>query len=554
MLLIEIKELNKWIGARQLLKDLSLNIYQGDKIGFVGRNGIGKSTLLKIINSQDKDYQGQIFVNTRVGYLPQFYNYKADQTVEEFFVELSYDYGSFLRLMKEFGFETEFLDRKIAECSGGEQTKLQLIRLLTEEPDLLILDEPTNHLDIETRDWLADFLKEFSGGILLVSHDRYFLDQVAKEIWELEDAEIRKYTGNYSEYQNQKKIEEERKREEYEKYQAEKKRLKERIQKQQQFVNRADNGRKRTDNFWRELKGVDRRTGRMAKKVKSLQSQIEKLDHKEKPLEYKKINPGFNARELHSQYIIQGKGVSKKFENKFIFEDLDFSIKRDSKIALIGKNGIGKSLLLKIILGVEEPTDGEVIRSGALDIGYFSQKLANLHDDYMIIEEIQKKNPDKSDELIRTFLGSMLFKRDDVYKKIRYLSIGERVRVAFTILLLSDANFLLLDEPLNHLDIISRERIEAALREYPGSFLVVTHDQYFIRNKVNEIWELSDKGLEIFQGNYDSFLKHKKGKFKIGLDLEDDLIKMRRVELLARLEKSNNEEEIKKLKNELDRL
>lgn len=185
----------------------------------------------------------------------------------------------------------------------------------------------------------------------------------------------------------------------------------------------------------------------------------------------------------------------------------------------MGKNGIGKSLLLKIILGREELTAGEIIRATALDIGYFSQKLVNLHDDYTIIEEIQKKNPDKSDELLRTFLGSMLFKRDDVFKKIKDLSIGERVRVAFTILLLSDANFLLLDEPLNHLDIVSRERIEVALREYPGSFLLVTHDRYFAGETANEIWELSEKGLECFQGNYDDFLKYKKEDYKTGQDI-----------------------------------
>ncbi|MTI59956.1 MAG: ABC-F family ATP-binding cassette domain-containing protein [Firmicutes bacterium] len=188
-------------------------------------------------------------------------------------------------------------------------------------------------------------------------------------------------------------------------------------------------------------------------------------------------------------------------------------------LALMGKNGIGKSLLLKIILGREELTAGEIIRATALDIGYFSQKLVNLHDDYTIIEEIQKKNPDKSDELLRTFLGSMLFKRDDVFKKIKDLSIGERVRVAFTILLLSDANFLLLDEPLNHLDIVSRERIEVALREYPGSFLLVTHDRYFAGETANEIWELSEKGLECFQGNYDDFLKYKKEDYKTGQDI-----------------------------------
>ncbi|AZO94493.1 ribosomal protection-like ABC-F family protein [Halocella sp. SP3-1] len=554
MLLIETKEVNKWIGARQLLKDISFNMYQGDKVGFVGRNGTGKSTLLKIISGQDKEYQGQIIINTRVGYLPQYYNYPAVQTVEEFFTEVSYDYGSFLRLMKEFGFETDFLDRQIGNCSGGEQTKLQLIRLLIKEPALLILDEPTNHLDIEARDWLANFLNKFQGGVILVSHDRYFLDQVVKEVWELEDAELKEYTGNYSDYQKQREVELEREKREYQKYHAEKKSLKAAIQKQQQFVNKADKGRKKTDSFWKQLKGSDRRTGRMAKRVDSLRSQLEQLDKKEKPFEYKEINPEFENRELHSQIIIQGKGVGKSFQSEPVFKDLNFTISRGSKIALLGKNGIGKTILLKLILGQQNPTTGEIFRTRALEIGYFSQKMANLHGQDTVLKELQEKLPDRSEELIRTFLGSMLFKGEDVFKKIGDLSIGERVRVAFTILLLSKANFLLLDEPLNHLDIVSRERIEAALKEYPGSFLIVTHDRYFARKIANEIWELTNNGLDCFQGNYNDFLKYKQGEFKVGLELEDELIKMKRAELIARLEQARDAEEIARIESQLDQL
>ncbi len=555
MLLVETKEVNKWIGARQLIKDISFNIYRGDKIGFVGHNGTGKSTFLKIIMGQDKEFQGQVKLNARVGYLPQFYEYPTNQTVEEFFTEQSYDYGSFLRMMKEFGFETNFLDRQIETCSGGEQTKLQLIRILIEEPELLILDEPTNHLDIETRDWIAEFLNKFQGGILLVSHDRYFLDQVVEEIWELEESKaINNYTGNYSEYRKQKEIEVARKWQEYEKYQAEQKRLKETVQKQQQFVNKADKGRKRTDSFWRQLKGSDRRTGRMAKRVKALKNQIEQVEHKEKPVKSKKINPGFAMRDLHSEIIIQGKNISKSFKSCIVLKDLNFSISRGSKIVLLGKNGVGKSVLIKLIHGKVKPTQGEVINAECVDIGYFSQKLANLHQDYTVIEEVQKKNSEISEEVIRTFLGSMLFRGKDVFKRVGDLSIGERVRVAFTILLLSKANFLLLDEPLNHLDIVSRERIEEALKSYSGSFLIVTHDRYFARETANEIWELNSNGLDCFKGSYKDFLKYKQGDFKTGEELDNELVKMKRVELLVRLEQARDEEEIERINIELDQL
>jgi len=553
MLLIETKKINKVIGARELLKDICFSIYKGDKIGFVGRNGTGKSTLLKIILGHDQDFQGELNIKTQAGYLPQFYDYQDEQSVEGFFTEVSYDYGNILRLIKEFGFKTNILDRCINDCSGGEQTRLQLIRALIDEPDLLILDEPTNHLDIETRDWLAGFLREYQGGLLLVSHDRYFLDQVVEEIWDLETGEIQKYSGNFSEYRKLKEIELEKERQEYEKYQAEKKRLRESMSKQQQFVNTADKGRKRTDSFWKEMKGADRRTGRMAKRVKTLQNQIKKLDKKEKPFEYKEINPEFVGRKLHSQYVIQGKGISKVFQGKKIFEELSFSIARDSKIALIGRNGIGKTVLLKIIQGEEKASAGEVFRARELEIGYFSQKLSKLCLDNTILREVKEQLPERIEEEIRTFLGSMLFRGEEVFKKIGDLSIGERVRVALSILLMSKANFLLLDEPLNHLDIFSRERVEEALKNYPGAFLIVTHDRYFVKKAVNEIWELSTNGIECFNGNYEDFLKYRNGD-RIENKLEDSLVKMKRAELIALLEEARDENEIERINSELDQL
>jgi ATPase subunit of ABC transporter with duplicated ATPase domains len=554
MLLIEAKKINKWIGARHLLKNISFNIYKGNKIGFVGRNVTGKSTLLKIIMDQENGYQGQVKLNISIGYLPQFFQYREEQTVEEFFTEVSYDYGRFLRLMREFGFEKDFLDRHIINCSGGEQTKLQLIRLLIEEPELLILDEPTNHLDIKTRDWLAEFLDNFQGGVLLVSHDRYFLDQVVEEVWELQHSELTEYTGDYSEYKKQKKIEIKKKREEYEKYQKQKKRLKASIQKQQQRANRADRGRKRTDSFWRVLKGSDSRTGRMAKRVKSLKSQLEQLDKKEKPVKVKKINPEFKQNISHSEILIRGKNVSKNFNSISVFKKINFSITRNSKIALLGENGIGKTVLLKLLIGKYKVTDGELIHSKVLNLGYFSQKLKELNHDHTILKEVKDKNYNISEEVIRTYLGSMLFNGDDVFKKISNLSLGERVRVAFTNLLLGNSNLLVLDEPLNHLDIISRERIEEALKNYPGAFLLVTHDRYFVKRTANEIWELTNKGLDCFKGSYEEFKKYRNGEYKDHNKIKNQLIKMKRAELIARLVETQDEDEINTIEKKLDNL
>ncbi len=552
MLLLKTKKLEKWFGARKLFSEINFNIYSGDRIALIGRNGTGKTTMINIILGKDKEYKGEVNSKCNIGYLPQYYNYQAEQTVEEFLTEKTYNYGEFLKLMKKFGFEVDFLDRKIADCSGGEQTKLQLIRMLSaQKVDLLILDEPTNHLDLETRDWLASFLNEFKGAVLTVSHDRQFLDQIIDEVWELDQEKLKNYTGNYSDYKKQKEIELQRQYNEYEEYQAEKKRLKRRKRKQQQFVQKTDGKGKRTDSFWHVTKGSDRRKGRFAKRVKSLESQIEKLDKKEKPVENRKINPDFERKEIASQIIVEAKEITKSFFDINLFKNLNFKIEKDSKIALMGKNGSGKSVLLKIILGELKNDSGKLIKSSQLKIGYFSQKIENLNPDNSLLEELKLKNPDKEQEIIRTFLGSMLFEGEDVFKKIKDLSIGERVRAAFTVLLLGKFNLLLLDEPLNHLDIESREIIEKALKSYNGAFVVVSHNLHFIKEVASEIWQFKDKDLEVFKGDYKEYQKYKNGEYKVGQELDKEITQMKKAELYAKLEEAE-EEEKKKIISDLE--
>jgi len=543
LLLLETKNLEKWFGARKLFADINFSIYSGDRIAVIGRNGTGKTTMINILLGRDTDFSGEVNLKTNIGYLPQYYNYQSEKTVEEFLTEKTYNYGEFLKLMKKFGFEINFLDRKIANCSGGEQTKLQLIRLLAaQKVDLLILDEPTNHLDLETRDWLASFLNDFEGSVIIISHDRHFLDQTVKEVWELNQQELKTYSGNYSEYKKQKEIELQRQYREYEEYQAEKKRLKQRKRKQQQFVQKTDGKGKRTDSFWHVTKGSDRRKGRFAKRVKSLESQIEKLEQKEKPFEHRQINPDFERKEIASQIIVEAKDLTKSFVDLNLFENINFKIEKDSKIALMGANGSGKSVLLKIILDKIKRDSGELLKSSQLKIGYFSQKIENLNPNNSILEELKLKNPDKDQEIIRTFLGSMLFEGEDVFKKIKDLSIGERVRAAFAVLLLGKFNLLLLDEPLNHLDIESREIIEKALKNYNGAYLVVSHNRYFIREIAQEIWQLKGGNLEVFPGSYDQYQKFKKGEYKSGEDLDQEIMQMKKAELYARLEEAALEE------------
>lgn len=358
---------------------LIFSSYSGDRIALIGRNGTGKTTMINIILGKDNDFSGEVNLKTNIGYLLQYYNYTTDQTVEEFMTEKTYNYGEFLQLMKKFGFETEFLDRKIANCSGGEQTKLQLIRMLSEQKvNLLILDEPTNHLDLETRDWLASFINDFQGAVLIISHDRHFLDQTVKEVWELSGKELKNYSGNYSDYKKQKEIELQRQYREYEEYPAKKKRLKQRKRKQQQFVQKTDGKGKRTDSFWHVTKGMDSRKGRFAKQVKSLESQIEKLEQKKKLFEHRQINPDFERKEISAQIIVEVKEITKSFTDSNLFNKLNFKIEKDSKIALMGPNGSGKSVLLKIILGEITEDSEKLLKCSQLKIGYFSQKIENL--------------------------------------------------------------------------------------------------------------------------------------------------------------------------------
>ncbi len=554
MLLLEAENIEKWIGGRKLFSDINFKIYQGDRIALIGRNGTGKTTLLKILLNREADYSGRIVNKSEIAYLAQDYNYQLDQTVEEFMIEKTYNYGEFIKLMKKFGFEIDFLDRKVAACSGGEQTKLQLIRLLAAgEVDLLILDEPTNHLDLETRDWLISFLDQFQGTVITVSHDRYFLDNVVDEIWELDGKKIKTYPGNYSNYKDLKEAELQQRYKEYEKYQAEKKRLERRKRKQQQFVQKTDSKGKRTDSFWRVTKGSDSRKGRFAKRVKNLESQLEKLDKKQKPYEHRKINPDFDRQVIHDSIIVEAKDLGKSFPDLNLFSELNFRIYQDSKIALIGKNGTGKSILLKIILGEINESSGQIIKSSGLNIGYFSQKLENLDPGKTLFEELKDKNPDKEVEVIRTFLGSMLFEGEDVFKQIKDLSTGEKVRIAFALLLLGKYNLLLLDEPLNHLDINSREIIEEALNNYNGAFLAVSHNRYFVKEVAMEIWHLDQDGLEIFKGDYNEYEKYKNVENNKLKEIDKIAVRMRKAELISKLEDATLEKREDIIK-ELDRL
>lgn len=497
MLLIDVNNVYKSIGVLEILEKVSFKLYKRDKIGIVGKNGCGKTTLLKIIMEElDKD-SGNISVHGKIGYLPQNLYFENDIKVKDFICG-AYDYNRQMNLLEKFNL-IDLMDQNISTLSGGEKTKLYFSKIISNNPDILILDEPTNNLDWESTEFIKDSILKFEGGVLMVSHDRFFLDEVVSKIYELDNKTLKMYSGNYTFYANEKKLEKERALLEYEEYRKKKKKLEDAAKKYMEKANRYNNIS--TNDFQRH------KAAKVAKRSKAIISRLENSDEKEKPFIPKEINIEIdNADNKTSNILVRANSISKSFD-RLIFKDVSFQIEKDNKIALFGKNGSGKSTILKAILNIED-IDGEISVSPSTKIGYFSQELKNLNWHNTIIEEIREINNDET--YIRTILGSMLFRMDEVHKKIIDLSFGEKVRVAFAKLILEDNNLLLLDEPTNFLDIPTREAIEEALFDYKGAILFVSHDRYFIKKLAEEIWELEDGKMTIYLGNYDYYLNKKK--------------------------------------------
>jgi len=513
-MLLDINNVSKFIGDKEILKDISFRLYKKDKVGIVGRNGIGKTTLLKVITSELEADSGSIKFYGKYGYLPQDLFIENDLFVYELMEETK-KYGEFLELLNKFklnGAEKQ----KVKSLSGGEKTKLYLIKLLLQNPDILILDEPTNHLDYETIEWLEGFINDFNGAVLMVTHDRYFLDKTVSKIFELEDKTIKEYSGGYTFYATQKKIELDKAMLEYEEYIKKKRQLEIAARKQMERANRYND--MSVNDFQRH------KANKIAKRSKAIISRLENFEEKEKPKVPKNINiklEGINDKT--SDILIRAENLSKAYD-RVLFRNISFNIYRNARIGLIGKNGVGKSTLLKGLIG-KVKLNGNISIPPSTKIGYFSQELEELDTNSTILEELKKINNDES--YVRTLLGCMLFRRDDVYKKIKSLSYGERVRVAFLKLILEENNLLILDEPTNFLDIPTREVIENALLDYEGAILFVSHDRYFVEKMAKEIWELSNSGLTQYLGNYSYYLEKKKqSQSNMNVDIKEEILKL----------------------------
>ena len=407
---------------------------------------------------------------------------------ESFEANQGYMYKSLVRgVLSGLGLSDDAYDKPISILSGGQKTRVALAKLLLQNPSVLLLDEPTNHLDIEAIEWLEGFLKSYNGAIIIISHDRYFLDKIVNKVVEIEYHKASMYDGDYSSFLVQKAARKEAYQRQYNNQQNEIKKQEEVIEKLRQF-NRE----------------------KSIRRAESREKQLDKMERMEKPTEESQGMKLSLKPEIQSgQDVLSAKGLSKSFGGLKLFQDLNFEIKKGDKIALVGPNGIGKTTLFRIIMGSEEPTLGTVTLGTNVVVGYYDQEHQNINNSNTILEELQETFPTTKTEKLRSVLAALLFTGDDVFKLISTLSGGEKGRVALAKIILSKANLLLLDEPTNHLDIQSKEILEDALSEFEGTVLYVSHDRYFINKTASKVLEMSQSSMDTYLGNYDYYLEKK---------------------------------------------
>ena len=473
-MILNISNLSKSYVGQSVLKEVSFHLEEKEKAAIVGINGSGKTTLLRcILGIEEADEGGIAFSkDKKMAYLAQQH---ADMEQE---------------------------DEEYESLSGGQKTKKRLEEILMEKPDLLILDEPTNHLDIGSIQWLEKVLKRYDGAVLLVSHDRYFLDKIVTKVIDLERGKARMYQGNYTEYVEKKKMIREAERKAYENQQAEIKHQEAVIEKLKQF------------NREKSIKRAESR--------EKLLSKVERLEQPEDLQNEMRLL--FMPMEASGNDVLVAKDLGKSFDGKRLFSHGTFSIQRGEHVAVIGDNGTGKTTLLKILNGLIQADEGEFRLGSKVKIAYYDQEHAVLHMEKTLFDEIQDTYPDMNNTRVRNVLAAFLFTGDDVYKRVGDLSGGERGRVSLAKLMLSDANFLILDEPTNHLDIQGKEVLEEAIRNYEGTVLYVSHDRYFINRTATRIMELFSNRFDNYIGNYDYYLEKKEDVRSYGDSLQKDTV------------------------------
>ena len=531
MLLLQTNNVARRFGAETLFHKINFQIQDRGRVALVGRNGAGKTTLLKIIAGINPPDDGDVSIrkDCQIGYLAQDQGLSSDQTIWDemnaVFAKLhqqerqiqqleqqissldpqaanyqdvlntydqvqnafsqngGYTYEAKIKsVLHGFHFEADRYQTVINTLSGGQKTQIALAKLLLQEPDLLILDEPTNHLDMQVLAWLEDYLKSYDGALLLVSHDRYFLDRIVNEVFDLENQTLTHYSGNYSAFTTHKQERLKAEWKQYEKQQTE-------INKLEDFVNR---------NIVRAS---------TTKRAQARRKQLEKMDRLDRPeVDDSSIHFTFSADHPSGNIVLDVADATIGYPDKILAHPVNFEIRKHQRVAIIGPNGVGKSTLLKSILNKISLLGGRVKTGANVQIGYYDQEQQVLHPQKTVLEEVWDDYPTVDEKDIRSLLGSFLFVGDDVFKPVSALSGGEKARLQLTKLSFEHANFLILDEPTNHLDIDSREVLEQAINEFDGTVLFVSHDRYFINQVATDILALDQTGAQHFVGNYDDYL------------------------------------------------
>lgn len=531
MILLQTNDVMRRFGADVLFHNINLQIQDHGRTALVGRNGAGKTTLLKMIagitqpdegtiskvkdltigylaQDQGLDSQNNIWAELDLVFAPlhemekeihqledqlgdldsdsdqyqQVLN-KYDRLQDEYKKQGGFEYESRMRgILHGFGFGEEYYDTPVDALSGGQKTKLALAKILLQEPNLLILDEPTNHLDMNVLAWLEDYLKSYRGALLVVSHDRYFLDHVVKDVYDLDNRTLTHYTGNYTQFVAYKQ---ERLKAEWKHYDQQQKK----IAKLEDFVNR---------NIVRAS---------TTKRAQARRKQLEKLDRLERPeTDDRSIHFQFHSDKDSGTEVLDVENAKVGYDEQVLAGPLSFTVRKPQRIGIIGPNGIGKSTLLKSLLHQIPLVSGTVKFGANLEIGYYDQEQQQLHPEKTVLDEVWDDHPEVPEKDIRSLLGSFLFVGDDVYKPVHDLSGGEKARLELTKLSFKPINFLILDEPTNHLDIDSREVLENAINEFTGTVLFVSHDRYFINQVATDVLDMHKDGITHYEGNYDDFL------------------------------------------------
>ena len=529
MIIAQGHDLEKQFGANTLFKNVNFSIDANARIGLIGPNGVGKTTLLKIMTGEEEATHGEFTINKNiaVGYIAQENALGESKTIWEEMLsvfaplinmsqkiadlqkkmaaspqnaellkqydQLQFDFeqqggytyqADIKSILNGFNFPEATWHKKIGSLSGGEKTRLAFVKLLLRKPPLLLLDEPTNYLDLDTLDWLENYLKSYTGAILVVSHDQYFLDNLATQIFELQFGKLTVFKGNYSAYVAERQLRNRQQEEAYEKQQ-------EKIKKDEEFIQ----------------KNIVR--AKTTKRAQSRRKQLEKMDRITPPKHKNKVRINFTSERPSGKEVLILRNLTIGYPGKTMVHDISLQINKGDRVAVIGQNGIGKSTLLKTIMKKLKPQNGSIKYGAALDVGYYDQELQLLDPTKTVIDTVWDRHKTMPERDVRSILASFLFTAKDIDKTVGQLSGGQKARLTLTVLSLEHNNFLLMDEPTNHLDLEAKEVLEKALQDFDGTLLFVSHDRYFINQLANKIVEIKDGTAQVYEGDYNYYLNEK---------------------------------------------